>query len=285
MRTYGYQRTIANTATGASVKHTSPSKIYDYTFFAPDKSIQCRIADILSAYDVLIENNQKQIRLLEEAAMRLYKEWFVYLRFPGHENTPIVDGLPVGWSSCRLMDHINVNSNNVSGYNSDTEIQYIDISSVSQGRIEQKTKYLYKDAPGRAKRLAKDGDIIWSMVRPNLKAYSLILSPDYNDVFSTGFAVLSPNSIPYTFLYCLVIQDSFVGYLVNCTNGAAYPAVKPVHFEEAKVIVPNDLLLEKFHSITDSMFRKANALDKQIKILRTARDKLIPKLMSGEIEV
>lgn len=123
------------------------------------------------------------------------------------------------------------------------------------------------------------------MVRPNLKAYALVLEPEPNDVFSTGFAVLSPISIPYTFLYCLVTQDEFVGYLINCTNGAAYPAVKPIHFEQVKVLIPNSELLRRFHEIVDSYFRLAKKLSKQIQFLREARDKLLPRLMSGEIEV
>jgi type I restriction enzyme S subunit len=252
---------------------------------APLIEHQIRIADILSAYDDLIENNQKQIKLLEEAAMRLYKEWFVYLRFPGHENTRIVDGMPEGWEHSKLKDFIDVNLNSVSKNYTFSDIQYIDISSVNCGCIENKTAYRLYDAPGRAKRLANDGDTIWGMVRPNLRAYALILSPEENVVFSTGFAVLSPKRIPYSFLYCLVTQDSFVGYLVNCTNGAAYPAVKPIHFEEADVTIPNETLLTKFNSITDPMFRKIKVIDTQINLLRQARDTLLPKLMSGEIEV
>ena len=78
--------------------------IKEYEFVLPQIEIQGRIADILSAYDDLIENNQKQIKLLEEAAQRLYKEWFVDLRFPGHEYTKIVDGVPEGWRKERLVD-------------------------------------------------------------------------------------------------------------------------------------------------------------------------------------
>ena len=251
----------------------------------PPLPIQRRIADILSAYDDLIENNQKQIKLLEEAAMRLYKEWFVYLRFPGHENTPIVDGVPEGWIRTLLKDYVNVNANSITKQYDRARIQYIDISSVSNGRIENRTDYLRKDAPGRAKRLAKDGDTIWGMVRPNLKSYALVLEPNDSEVFSTGFAILSPQSIPYTYLHCLVTQDDFVGYLVNCTNGAAYPAVKPNHFEEFEALIPKEEILKQFHEITEPLFRNCRKLDAKIILLRQARDKLLPKLMSGEIEV
>ena len=87
MRTRGYQRTIANTSTGSTVHHTSPTKICDYEFTPPELNVQRRIAEVLSRYDSLIENYQRQIKLLVEAAQRLHKEWFVDLRFPGHEST------------------------------------------------------------------------------------------------------------------------------------------------------------------------------------------------------
>ena len=222
----------------------------------PDIQIQHKIADILSAYDDLIENNQKQIKLLEEAAQRLYKEWFVDLRFPGHENTKIVDGVPEGWQWCKVRDVADINSSALPKNYKEDFIDYVDLGSVRCGHIETRTRYNLNEAPGRAKRCAKDGDIIWGMVRPNLKAYALVTNPKETDVFSTGFAVLSAKKVPYSYLYCAVTQEEFVGYLVNATNGAAYPAVKPVHFEVADILKPDDKALEQFHSVADSIYRK-----------------------------
>lgn len=251
----------------------------------PPLPVQQRIASILSTYDDLIENNQKQIKLLEEAAQRLYKEWFVDLHFPGHENVKIVDGVPEGWESCRLRDVAEINGRNIDENYPYDKINYIDIGSVRNGRILEKANYNLEEAPGRAKRIVQDGDVIWGMVRPNLRAYAMVLNPDKNDVFSTGFAVLTSKKVPFSFLYCNVTTEEFVGYLVNCTNGAAYPAVKPIHFEEYNVSIPPNNLLNKFHNITEPYFRKIYYLNKQISSLREARDRLLPKLMSGEIEV
>lgn len=250
-----------------------------------DKVTQKRIGSILSAYDDLIENNQKQVKLLEEAAQRLYKEWFVDLRFPGHEGVKIVDGVPEGWESCKLRDVAEINGRNIGENYPYDKINYIDIGSVRNGRILEKANYNLEEAPGRAKRIVQDGDVIWGMVRPNLRAYAMVLNPDKNDVFSTGFAVLTSKKVPFSFLYCNVTTEEFVGYLVNCTNGAAYPAVKPIHFEEYNVSIPQNNLLNKFHNITEPYFRKIYYLNKQISSLREARDRLLPKLMSGEIEV
>ena len=251
----------------------------------PSIEIQKQIADILSAYDDLIENNQKQIKLLEEAVQRLYKEWFVDLRFPGHENTKIVDGVPEGWQWCKVRDVADINSSALPKNYKEDFIDYVDLGSVRCGHIETRTRYNLNEAPGRAKRCAKDGDIIWGMVRPNLKAYALVTNPKETDVFSTGFAVLSAKKVPYSYLYCAVTQEEFVGYLVNATNGAAYPAVKPVHFEVADILKPYEKVLEQFHSVADLIFRKIEMLDKQNHNLSEARDLLLPKLMNGEVEV
>lgn len=281
-----WQRVIKeNTVLGSTVDRLPLIKFPDFPVFLPSLQTQYKIASILSAYDDLIENNQKQIKLLEEAAQRLYKEWFVDLRFPGHEGVKVVDGVPEGWESCKLRDVAEINGRNIDENYPYDKINYIDIGSVRNGRILEKANYNLEEAPGRAKRIVQDGDVIWGMVRPNLRAYAMVLNPDKNDVFSTGFAVLTSKKVPFSFLYCNVTTEEFVGYLVNCTNGAAYPAVKPIHFEEYNVSIPQNNLLNKFHNITEPYFRKIYYLNKQISSLREARDRLLPKLMSGEIEV
>ena len=274
-----------NIVLGATVDRIPLIKFREFPVELPPLKTQHRIADILSAYDDLIENNQKQIKLLEEAAQRIYKEWFVDLRFPGHENTKIVDGVPEGWQWCKVRDVADINSSALPKNYKEDFIDYVDLGSVRCGHIETRTRYNLNEAPGRAKRCAKDGDIIWGMVRPNLKAYALVTNPKETDVFSTGFAVLSAKKVPYSYLYCAVTQEEFVGYLVNATNGAAYPAVKPVHFEVADILKPDDKVLEQFHSVADSIYRKKEALENQNHNLSEARDLLLPKLMRGEVEV
>ena len=285
MRTHPYQRFIANTSTGSTVHHTSPSKIYDYRFYAPSYEEQREIAERMFAYEKIIKNNQRQIKLLEEAAQRLYKEWFVDLRFPGHENTKITDGIPEGWRMAVLSEIASVNKESISKQYPYDYVDYIDIGAVSKGQINSATRLSTKDAPGRAKRIAFDGDVLWGMVRPNLKSYALVFHPKETSVFSTGFAILHAEKVPFSFLYCHVTQDEFVSYLINCTNGAAYPAVKPSHFENAVLLVPTDMVLSKFHSLVGQMFRQAEILEQKNQQAIEARDRLLPKLMSGEIEL
>ena len=177
---------------------------------------------------------------------------------------------------------------NIDSYSTRTlpqEINYIDISSVQGGRILQKTRVKAEEAPGRARRKIRDGDVIWSNVRPNLRQYALVIDPHQEDVVSTGFTTLTPESVPSSFLYVAVTTDSFIVHLVNHATGASYPAVRPDDFERAKVLVPSSDVLAEFHSICDPIFRLANKLDVQNKKLSEARDLLLPRLISGQLDV
>ena len=146
----------------------------------PDHRIQERIASILSTYDDLIENNKRRIRLLERAARLLYDEWFVHLRFPDHEHATISNGIPEGWEMKPLGELTDINRRNYRSGNLPDEVNYIDISSVNRGRITARNSMSSNDAPGRARRIATSGDVIWANVRPNLCAYALVLDPKEN---------------------------------------------------------------------------------------------------------
>ncbi len=252
---------------------------------APGRPLQQRIVSILSAYDDLIENNRRRIGLLEQAARMLYREWFIHLRFPGHEHVKITDGLPEGWERRTLGEVALTNAESYKAKELPDQINYIDISSVARGRVDSKTLLTSAEAPGRARRKAKAGDVIWSNVRPNLRAYALILDPEESDVFSTGFTVLTPQSVPFTWLYMFVTTDNFVGHLVNHATGAGYPAVRPDDFERAALLLPPKSLLSLFHEATEPNFRLISKLDHQNQKLAQARDLLLPRLMNGEIAV
>jgi len=142
-----------------------------------------------------------------------------------------------------------------------------------------------EDAPGRARRIANHGDVIWSNVRPNLKAYALVLHPEENDIFSTGFTIISGTKVPYSFLYNFTTTDNFVNHLVNHTTGASYPAVRPPDFERAELLLPPKALLDQFQEICEANYELAYTLGEQSKQLAEARDLLLPKLMSGEVVV
>lgn len=231
----------------------------------PSIEIQKQIADILSAYDDLIENNQKQIKLLEEATQRLYKEWFVDLRFPGHENTKIVDGVPEGWSRTNINEILTfhrgydltknemkagrypvVGSTTVIGYHNEFKIKG---PGIVTGRSGSLGKYQF----------------IWDNFWPHNT--SLYIS-DYKDhnIF---------------FVYSLLQTVDFA----SLNNGGAIPTLNRNVLSNIEVIEPTDELQEMFAKIAEAQYRKIRNLEKQNNQLKMARDVLLPKLMSGEVEV
>ncbi len=272
--------------TGATSKHVNMKDIRRLPLTGlPRLGVQEKIGRIIAAYDDLIENNRRRIGLLEEAAHLLYREWFIYLRFPGHEHIKVTGGLPEGWRALTIGDVAETNAASYQAKDLPEDINYIDISSVEKGWIVSKTLIPSSEAPGRARRRAKDGDVIWSNVRPNLRAYALILDPEDRDVFSTGFTVLSARDVPFTWLYITVTTDSFVSHLVNHATGVGYPAVRPDDFERAPVKVPPNGILKLFHQAMEPNFRLILKLAQQNQKLAEARDVLLPRLINGEIAI
>lgn len=270
---------------GAAVKGIRSSDLKDIVVHRPPLEVQLAIRDVLSTYDDLIYTNQRRIALLEEAARRLYREWFVHLRFPGHEAAKVVDAVPEGWTRKPLSAVAEVNERSIGVKDRPDEVLYIDISSVSPGTINEVTRYDFVDAPGRARRRVAHGDVIWSCVRPNRRSFALVLEPDERLVASTGFAVLSAKEVPFSYLYFATTTDDFVAYLEANATGAAYPAVTSKTFESAGIMVPNDEVMGDFDGWVLPHIEQMGALKRQNKMLAKARDALLPKLMSGQLDV
>ena len=278
---------IRASASGVKIRHTAPSRIADVKVSVPTLRLQRRIAGILSAYDELIENNQRRIQILETMARALYREWFVEFRFPGSENVPRVASsigdIPKGWEVKKLAAVAEVNRAKINVRNAPDELHYIDISSVGPGEIREITTYAFADAPGRARRVVQHGDVLWSCVRPNRRSYAQVIHPEPGTIASTGFAVLTASAMPFTFLYFAATTDDFVGYLTNHATGAAYPAVTATTFEDADLLMPSAPLLARFGEATIAMAEKTHALQRQIHNLRRTRDLLLPRLLSGQV--
>ncbi len=220
---------------------------------------------------------------------RLYREWFVHFRFPGHEDCRFVDSplgeIPEGWGVKRLADIAVVNRSTISMRKPPDRLRYIDIASVSPGQIDNITDYLFSEAPGRARRVVSHGDVLWSCVRPNRRSHALVLSPESNTIASTGFAVISATAVPFTFLYQALTTDEFVAYLTNNATGAAYPAVTAPIFEAANLLCPQAGLLQHFGELTVPITEEVHVMQQQIRNLRRTRDLLLPRLLSGQIDI
>ena len=285
LQTMGFERLDA----GASNPSLNRNHIHTIPVLWPPLPVQRRIASILSAYDELMENSQRRIRILEEMARALYREWFVDFRFPGHEKLPRVASplgdIPRGWAVKKLADVAEVNSAQINARNAPDELHYIDISSVSPGQIDTITTYAFADAPGRARRIVQHGDVLWSCVRPNRRSHAQVMHPEPNTIASTGFAVVTARKVPFTFLYFTTTTDDFVAYLTNNATGAAYPAVTAATFEKADLLIPPTPLLTKFGEASIPMAEQIHTLQRQILILRRTRDLLLPRLLSGQTPV
>lgn len=276
-------------AAGAATPIINKTVFSEVEINAPPLDTQRRIASILGAYDDLIDINRRRITVLEEMARGLFEEWFVRFRFPGHETVPILDTpngpLPEGWRNDILANVAAINAASLRPTNAPSEIDYIDISSVSPGRIDTTNRMPFVEAPGRARRLVTDGSILWSNVRPNRRSFALVLDPTPEIVASTGFTVLDARETSFAYLYHWVTTDSFVGYLVGNAQGAAYPAVTAATFERATVLLPSADLVERFTDFAEPMLRLADSLRKTNRSLATSRDLLLPRLISGQLSV
>ncbi|MBE7734365.1 restriction endonuclease subunit S [Devosia faecipullorum] len=276
-------------AAGAATPIINKTAFSEVEIDAPSLPTQRRIASILGTYDDLIEVNRRRIAGLEEMARGLFEEWFVRFRFPGHEAASIEDtpdGLsPQGWAFDTLGKVAAINAASLKPTAAPAEIGYIDIASVSPGQINAINHMPFSEAPGRARRLVKDGSILWSNVRPNRRSFALVLDPAPEIVASTGFTVLDAKETSFTYLYHWVTTENFTGYLVGNAQGAAYPAVTAATFERAIVLLPPSDLVGRFTDFAEPMLRLCDDLRKSNVCLAASRDLLLPRLISGQLSV
>ena len=279
---------IVGTAQGAASQASiTLDSIKAFTFEVPQLPIQKNIASILSAYDDLIENNNHRITILEEMAQKLYKEWFVKFRFPGHEEVKMVESelglIPEGWEVVKLSDIAKVNPESITARTAPESIKYVDISSVGTGKIDNVKEMLFSEAPSRARRRVAHQDIIWATVRPNRKQFAYIVNPEENMIVSTGFVVIRAKKVPSSYLYFTVTTDNYVSYLVNNATGSAYPAVNLNEFNNSDIVKPKNELLQKYAEVVDPLLLLIKNLSKKNGNLKKQRDLLLPKLISGKL--
>jgi len=201
--------------------------------------------------------------------------------FPSSFQDSPLGKIPTGWEVVNLSDIAEVNSRSIGKDYSISEIEYVDISSVNEGILSEPMRLQLETAPSRARRLVHDGDTIWSCVRPNRKAYLYIHQPSVDLVVSTGFAVLSPTSVPPSFLYHWTTTQAFVDYLTSLAQGAAYPAVRASTFEEAAVLLPSSKVLSAFDDLAAPLRSLISEHEGTSRALGRIRDTLLPRLLSG----
>ena len=253
-----------------------------------DKNIQNEIGKFLSRYDSLIENYQKQIKLLEESAQRLYKEWFIDLRFPGHENTQIVDGVPEGWEKKKVGDIVKIKS----GYAFKSKdwqkqgcpvVKIKDISGVFVNR--DSLDYVSSNVVLKAQQyLLNKMDLVIAMTGATIGKIGLITDDGLYANQRVG-KFFSQNTIDVPYLYCFFKQTASIEQIVQISSASsAQPNISGSQLESLEILY-NVNILKEFNLKCYKYFRQMIHLYSQIHHLTEARDRLLPKLMSGEIEV
>lgn len=253
----------------------------------PDLPTQQRIADILSTYDDLIENNNKRIALLEKAAQELYKEWFVRFRFPGHETTRFVNGLPEGWEVKRMNDFCYVtDGTHDTPKPVDNGVPLITGRCIKNGYVDFNAAYSisFEDHEKIKKRSGlKTGDILLS----NIGTVGNTCRVIYDREFSVkNVIIFKPDSdLISHYLYYLLISQSAQDIFAAQTNGASQQFVGLTFMRRFKILVPSDDVLTAFSKKVESLLKHKDNLFAQNQNLTKQRDLLLPRLMSGKLEV
>ncbi len=256
---------------GASRNAMTKQMIENFEVPYPPLSTQHRIATILSRYDSLIENYQKQIKLLEEAAQRLYKEWFIDLRFPGHENTKIVDGLPEGWERKKVGEIAIISAGgDKPDVVTEEQTRECQVPIYSNGTTKEG---LY----GYTNKSSNTAGSITVSARGSI-GFACLRMHDYFSIVRL-ISIKPQNNVDLMYLFQFTKVHTFM------SNGAAQQQLTVPMVKAIDVVYPAESLLEAFENVVLPLYKKVQSLQSQLRLLAEARDRLLPKLMSGEITV
>ncbi len=296
---YGVRDQIRGSASGAKVRHTSPSRIYEVEVSLPPVRVQRDIASVLFAYDDLIENNARRIEILEEIAQAIYREWFVNFRFPGHEQVEMVNSelgpIPEGWNIERLdevlsalesgkrpkggirasdRDVPSIGAENISGlgkydYSKEKYVSQDFFDSMKRGRIQDRDVLLYKDGAHIGKK---------SMFRDGYPHAVCCINEHVFILRTNGLCTQS-------YLYFWLDQPKMTENIKNLNANAAQPGINQAGVKGLPILVPAPEVLYTFDSIAEPLLAELFNLAKKNHVLRRTRDLLLPKLISGEVDV
>ena len=282
------RKMAANSMTGASGRQRADLdfiKKIEWSF--PALPIQRKIASILSAYDNLIENNNKRIKILEQMAENLYKEWFVRFRFPGHETTPLENGIPKGWKKNRLSDLIDVDP--LLPIKNGIQIKSIPMEALStDSMIVDENCIQLVDNPSGSH--SQNGDTLVARITPCLEngktGFVQCLDDGETATGSTEFIVLRSKELSPYYVYCFARSQYFRQTAILSMNGAdGRQRVNIPKIKSMKLANPSNEIVKKFDSIVKPIFEEIYLLTKQNKNNIKQRNLLLPRLMSGKLAV
>ena len=276
---------LNNTTIGSSQKALTISALKNIEITVPPIENQRRIADILFAYDDLIENNRKQIKLLEEAAQRLYKEWFVDLRFPGHEHTKIVDGVPEGWGKCSLGDVIEFDPK--VQLTKDRIKEFAPMSALSTSSMVLDMAEFSETTSNLGSKF-QNGDTLLARITPCLEngktAFVHGIQSAEGAVGSTEYIVMRSKRLNPYMVYLHARTDGFRQAAINSMSGSdGRQRVKADKLKVLSCLLPPATVVNQFGQFAAPIFELVFDLNEQTFQAVQARDRLLPKLMSGEV--
>ena len=273
---------------GATMVHITKQNMEKKTVYIPSSlPIQQKIASILSTYDTLIENNNRRIRLLEQMAENLYKEWFVRFRFPGHKKVEMENGLPKGWKRTKLIEECQTSSGGTpsrskSEYYINGTIPWIKTGELQDNILINTEEYITEDAVKHSSaKIFPKGTLLMAMYGVNIGKLGI---SEIEATCNQACCVFTPKQIDYKY-YLYHYFKSIREYLLSISFGAAQQNLSQELIKAIKVIFPNESINTNFVRKIEPLYKKISFLQKQNTLLTRQRDLLLPRLMSGKLEV
>ncbi len=291
LRSSFFKNQVESLVIGSAQPNFGPSHLKRMLVPVPHFDEQRKIAGVLSAYDDLIENNNRRIAILEAMAQAIYREWFVEFRFPGHEKVKLVDSplgkIPEGWEVASVQTFLNHSTSGISPTNfPEEEFAHYSIPNYDKGKLPELEK---GETIQSNKFPVPDGCVLLSKLNPRIPRIWLpILNSQYRAIASTEFLVMTPLSrVTREFAYCLFHSENFYGRFCSCSSGTStsHQRVKPTDFVKLEAVLPPQPLLEQFSNHVAPMLRLVHNRRLQNEKLRVTRDLLLPKLISGQLDV
>ncbi|MSN25487.1 MAG: restriction endonuclease subunit S [Geobacter sp.] len=284
----GRAHEIRDLATEAAhgTKKLEMSRLQNFQIAVPDFDIQKKVAAVGLAYDDLIVANQRRIKLLEESARLLYREWFVLLRFPGHEPVPVTNGVPEGWERKPVSEMIDANPK--TPFPKDISRPFVGMEALSEDSMIIDVSDA-RPVSGGAK--FRNGDTLLARITPCLEngktGFVQFLEDDEAAASgSTEFIVLRSRTVNRYWIYCLARSDSFREHAINSMAGSdGRQRVNSKCFDKYLTLQPPSDVLQVFEENVSGVFAQVQSLTEYNRALRQARDMLLPKLMSGAMDV
>lgn len=283
-----YKIQIQSISQGATQDNLSLEKLRSINFRVPSLFVQNKIGDILYAYDNLIENNKKRIAILEKMAEQIYKEWFVRMRFPGHEQTKFVNGIPEGWEVSRIGILYDTSSGATPSrtkmeYYKDGSINWIKTGELTDGFIYATAEKITSDAINNSSaKIFPRGTTIFAMYGATIGKIGITNEPAATN--QACCAIINKNDV-FTQYFIFSFLKHYRPYIIGMAQGAAQQNVNQDEIKKTAILKPVDDIVIKFNNTVNPFYDQIISLELTNKILNKTRDLLLPRLISGKLPV